>query len=330
MSTDLEALADRLNARREAIVKDWMSALFEESPLAQQEALDGFCSERVNRVLDELRTGEAHAVAEAGVPAGISLPIAYRLLDRILVATLVGSGCADVGPLVMVLEDAGTRRLVPLLRSRDEGMARRLTEAEDAAASAAERVREVARMNAALRHSEAQSHHRAEQLGLLATVARRISAILEPELLLQEAADVIRARMNHTFVAIVVLDDEGVLVGRWAGRAGVGRRSAGRTQGPVGGIIGRALRKRAPQVVPDVSADPDYHPDVLGTRSEMVIPLLEGSEAIGAMDFQAERAAAFDLDAVAAGETLAEFLVGALRNARLFAESRRASHGTRG
>ena len=31
----------------------------------------------------------------------------------------------------------------------------------------------------------------------------------------------------------------------------------------------------------------------------------------------------FDLDAVAVGETLAEFLVVALRNARLFAESRR-------
>ena len=127
----------------------------------------------------------------------------------------------------------------------------------------------------------------------------------------------------HTYVAIVVLDDEGVLVGRWAGRTGVGRRSAGRAQGPAGGIIGRALRKKAPQVVADVSLDPDYHADVPGTHAEMVIPLLDGGEAVGAIDFQTAPPRAFDLDDVAVGETIAEFLVVALRNARLFSEARR-------
>jgi len=75
-------------------------------------------------------------------------------------------------------------------------------------------------------------------------------------------------------------------------------------------------------VVPDVAQDPDYIADVPGTRSEMVIPLLEGGEAVGAVDFQSEREGTFDLDDVAVGETLAQFLVVALRNARLFAEAR--------
>lgn len=88
-------------------------------------------------------------------------------------------------------------------------------------------------------------------------------------------------------------------------------------------MIGRALRNRAPQVVPDVSQDPDYYVDVPGTRSEMAIPLLEYGEVVGAMDFQSEKPNAFGLDEVAVGETLAEFLVVALRNARLFSESRR-------
>jgi putative methionine-R-sulfoxide reductase with GAF domain len=88
-------------------------------------------------------------------------------------------------------------------------------------------------------------------------------------------------------------------------------------------VIGRALRTRAPQVVGDVARDPDYHPDVEGTRSEMVIPLLEAGEATGAIDIQSEQPAAFTLDDVAAGETLAEFLVIALRNARLYQEARR-------
>jgi GAF domain-containing protein len=157
---------------------------------------------------------------------------------------------------------------------------------------------------------------------------RRLAGMLDPEGLMQEAADTIRARMNHTFVAVVVLDNEGVLVGRWAGREGVGRRSAGRTQGPAGGVIGRALRKRAPQVVADVSQDQDYYADVPGTRSEMAIPLLEHGEVVGAMDFQSEKPNAFGLDEVAVGETLAEFLVVALRNARLYAEAR--GYGTSG
>jgi GAF domain-containing protein len=140
---------------------------------------------------------------------------------------------------------------------------------------------------------------------------------------MQQAADVIRATMNYGYVAVVVLDHEGVLVGRWAGRPGVGHKSAGRAQGPPGGVIGRAIRTRAPQVVGDVSKDRDYHPDVDGTRSEMVIPLLEGGEATGALDYQSEHEAAFTLDDVAASETLAEFLVIALRNARLYQEARR-------
>jgi GAF domain-containing protein len=136
--------------------------------------------------------------------------------------------------------------------------------------------------------------------------------------------------MNHTYVAVVVLDDDGGLVGRWSGRPGVGRESRGRAEGPPGGVIGRALRARSPQVVGDVAGDPDYLPDVPGTRSEMVIPLLEGAEVLGALDFQSERAYAFGLDDVAAGETLADFLVIALENARLYQEARQRNHGASG
>ena len=209
-----------------------------------------------------------------------------------------------------------------LLRAEHEAT-RRLAEAQDQAARTAERLAELQRAHDGLRRSEAQSQHRAEQIGLLSSVIHRIAPLLDSERLLQEAAETIQSRMSHTYVAVVVLDHEGIVVGRWAGRQGVDRRGAGRTQGPAGGVIGRALRKRAPQVVADVAQDADYHPDVEGTRSEMVIPILEGGEVVGAIDFQSEIPAAFDLDDVAVGETLAEFLVVALRNARrLFAEAR--------
>jgi GAF domain-containing protein len=204
----------------------------------------------------------------------------------------------------------------------EEESARRLVEAQEQAARAKEKTRELLQANEALRRSEAQSQHRAEQVALLAGVMRRVAGILDPERLMQEAANTIRSAMNHTFVAIVVLDDEGVLVGRWAGREGVARRASGRTQGPARGLIGRALRKHAPQVVRDVTHDPDYHADVPETRSEMVVPLIDDGEAIGVIDFQSEKLDSFDLDDVVTGEAVAEFLVVALRNARLVAQMR--------
>jgi GAF domain-containing protein len=299
--------------------------------------IPGFCRREVDGLLgrlsrgevDELLQEEARQAAHTLQAGGTLHPLAmaWAAFDRCCLPFLAAAS-ADRDALaecLLALDELQTRRLDVLLRAQEEESAKRLLEAQEQAARAAERARELALANEALRRSEARSQHRAEQIGLLGSVAHRIAAILDPDRLMQEAAEAIQTRQNHTYVAVVVLDNDGVLVGRWAGRPGVGRRKSGRTQGPAGGIIGRALRKRAPQVVADVSRDEDYHPDVPGTHSEMVIPLLDAGEVVGALDFQADRPGAFDLDDVAVGETLAEFLVVALRNARLFTEARARS-----
>jgi L-methionine (R)-S-oxide reductase len=331
----LQRTASHLQPHRQELLDAWVRALSEASDEAVPD-VRAFCTRTLDGLLGPLAAGELeallHAESEAAAAAarrGASfhiLVLAIRVLDRCCLPFL-RRACPDEESLVeslLALDELGDRRLEILVRAQEEQVARRLQEAEEQAAQAADRARELTRLNEALRRSEAQSQHRAEQIGLLASVAHRLAGVLDPERLMQEAAELIQARMNHTFVAVVVLDDEGVLVGRWSGRPGVGRRSAGRAQGPAGGVIGRALRKRAPQVVADVAQDPDYFADVGGTRSEMVIPLIEDGVVVGAMDFQSEKAAAFGLDDVAVGETIAEFLVVALRNARLFDEGRRA------
>ena len=331
--------AERLRPHRDAIVDDWVRALVASGKAGESEVREG-CARSLDALLVRLSTGDVEGLlAEEGRSAGLDArrgasslisSRAIRVLNRVLIPHLVALE-TDRDTLVGTLaafDELATRRLEALLSAQEDESARRLVEAQEQAARASERGREGRRTNQALRRAQAQSHHRAEQIGLLASVAHRIAPIREPEELMQQAADTVRARMNHTYVAVVVLDDDGALLGRWSGRPGIGRESSGRAEGPPGGLIGRALRLRSPQVVGDVTDDPDYHPDVPGTRSEMVIPLLEGAEVLGVLDFQSEHPFAFALDDVAAGETLAEFLVIALQNARLYQETRRRNGGS--
>ena len=335
LALSLQRVARHLEPHREALVEVWMRDLADSvAPLPAD--LREFCARSVETMLARFAAGEAEEllgqetveaarVAESGASFQ-PRAAAYAALDRCCLPFLVAA-CPDrevLAEALLALDELGRRRLEIFLRAQEEAGARRLADAQEQGARAMDKTRALARANETLKKSEMESQRRAEQIALLSAVIHRLAPVREPEQLLQVAAEAIQGRMNHTYVAVVVLDDEGVLVGRWAGRPGVGRRSAGRAQGPAGGVIGRALRKRAPQVVSDVLGDPDYHADVPGTRSEMVIPLLDDGQPLGAIDFQTERANAFDLDEVAVGEILAEFLVVALRNARLFSEARRA------
>jgi GAF domain-containing protein len=332
----LQRTAELLAARRGALLERWITAILQRAPQAPADEVRALATESLEALLeacaknalaaflfDEKRF--AREAARAGksfeVRAAAILSFAPACRELLLESPLLRS---ELAACLGVVADLTGSRMAVLLEAQQDEAARRSIELEDHVETARERTRELLQANAALRRAEARSQRRAEQVALLASVIQRVAGVLDPERLMQEAAETIRSRMGHTYVAVVVLDDEGVLVGRWAGRPGVNRRGAGRAQAPPRGIIGRALRKRAPQVAGDVTVDPDYHPDVPGTRSELVVPLIDETQAVGVIDFQSEKAAAFDLEDVVAAEAIAEFLVIALRNARLFAASRAA------
>ena len=329
----LKLVADLLAPHRDAIYESWVAAIREVAQ-APEEELRGYAAHALDAMLERLGRGDAEGLlrdearaADEAVRIGTSLgpfALAIRTLDRACVPLLLAA-IPDRGRLaeaLLALDELADRRLEILLRAQEEEAARRLVEAEEQATQARERARQLALAHEVVQRSEHRSERRADQLALLASVVKRVAGVLDHDRLLQEAASTIQGRMNHTYVAVVVLQEDGSLVGRWAGRVGVNRESAGRAAGPPKGIIGRALRTRAPQVVADVTRDADYRQDVTGTRSEMAVPLIEQNVVVGAIDFQSEKAGAFDLDDVAAAEAIAEFLVIALRNARLFAAAR--------
>jgi GAF domain-containing protein len=334
VSDVLDRVLSRLAAFRAPIVESAARAAAAACPGREAEAGEG-TRVSLERLFDHAGKGQLDAwlreegesaaqSARAGRPSVLQV-VGIRALTRAALPFLVQvhDTRESVAEAMLALDELSDRRLMALVAAHEAESARRLQEAEDAASRAEERAGDLARANDNLRRAEGRSQHRAEQIALLSSVVHRIAGLLEPEKLMEETARMIQARMGHTYVAVVVVDDEGMLIGRWAGKEGVSRRSAGRAQGPPAGIIGRALRKKAPQVVPDVDRDPDYHRDVPSTRSEMVVPLIESGEAIGALDFQSPQPAGFDLDDVVSAEVLAEFLIVAFRNARLFASARR-------
>jgi len=63
------------------------------------------------------------------------------------------------------------------------------------------------------------------------------------------------------------------------------------------GICGAAAREKATVIVDDVNADPRYLACNLQTRSEIVVPLLDGrGDVLGEIDIDSDEAAAFTQD----------------------------------
>ena len=152
-------------------------------------------------------------------------------------------------------------------------------------------------------------------------IIREVSGQLDPDAVARAAADAIAQFAGWPHVAIVLPDKDQQ---HWVTRAASGllTTAIGLTLPLNQGVIGRAIRTAQTQLVPDVSADPDYaagHPDI---RSELAVPLQHGKRILGVLNLESDHLAAFDADDVLLAESLADALALALDNARLHAETR--------
>jgi len=85
------------------------------------------------------------------------------------------------------------------------------------------------------------------------------------------------------------------------------------------GVIALAARTGNPMYLPDVSADLDYVPGSLETRSEFVVPLRAGNKTIGALDLQSRELNIFDDRTRRIITAFAEHAALALENTQLLA-----------
>lgn len=125
--------------------------------------------------------------------------------------------------------------------------------------------------------------------GLLAAAAHRAVAaareIDEPARAIDEAVGVFYDAVGGILPSVFLLDH-----GRFWLVAQRGHVSVPDAIRIVRGVMGRAVRLGTPQLVPDVTADPDYFAVFPGIVSELAVPLRAGRVIVGALNLESERA----------------------------------------
>jgi NtrC-family two-component system sensor histidine kinase KinB len=158
----------------------------------------------------------------------------------------------------------------------------------------------------------------AEQRRRMYEVLRSLGGWFGVDALVRAAVQAISRYTSWTSVDIALLDEQ--QPGMWSVRGATSTpdQPRDRQHSIDEGVIGRALRTGRLQYIPDVRADPDYVTGHANTGCELAVPLLRGERVVGALNLESERVDGFNPDEIALAESLAEVVVLALDNARLY------------
>lgn len=160
------------------------------------------------------------------------------------------------------------------------------------------------------------------QLHTAVAVGQRITSILDQEALLPQVAELIRQQYQVCYVGLFLPD------GRGEGLTAVAHSGMNMdAQAPpvqVGrhGLVGWVMQHRRPLRVDNVLQDSRFKPEEATprTQSQLLLPLKIGDQMWGVLDLQSNRSAAFAEEEIPAYQLLADQVVIALENARLYGE----------
>jgi len=170
----------------------------------------------------------------------------------------------------------------------------------------------IAVQNTRLLH---KAEERAHQLGLLHRTVTRVAASLRPEELCETLVEELRAALGYPFAAILLARGDRLQVMAQRGFAG-----ALPDDTATRGVIGRTVRTGQPQLVEDVSSDPDYVAGDPRVTQEACVPILLDGRVIGAINVEVVEPTLIrgDVDLLT---TLSREMSAAFRNAELFTEA---------
>jgi GAF domain-containing protein len=177
--------------------------------------------------------------------------------------------------------------------------------------------------------ANSQLENRTRKLHAVTEVTRTATVLRNFEELLTSIPAIISSQLGYQHVAIFLLDEQKQFAILRSANTEAGlmmidrghRISVGQL-----GMVSSVAQTGQPRIALDLDADKSLSPDsdLLGTRSQLVLPLKSGAEIIGVLDIQSERANDFTEDDTATLSILADQVGIALQNALLFEESQRA------
>lgn len=176
---------------------------------------------------------------------------------------------------------------------------------------------------------EGRVAERTQSLELAAEVGRSVSQVRALDVMLKDAAELIRSRFDLYYVQVYLTDPSQTNLILQSGTGTVGAELVERGHHlplNTGSINGRAAVEKRSIVVADSAASLTFRPNPLlpETRSEMAVPLLIGEKVVGVLDLQSRKAGALNQDILTAFEALAGQLAIAIQNATFLAETQQA------
>lgn len=162
--------------------------------------------------------------------------------------------------------------------------------------------------------------HRARQLALIESVGRKVTSILDLDMLFDQVVRLVQDTFGYYHVGILSMTPGSNKVQFEAGTAGHLLRAG--FQIPLGeGIVGWAAEHGEPLLVNDVQSDARFIPDqdLSATRAELAVPLMVEERVLGVLDVQSDIKGAFDDDDLFILQTLASQVAIAVEDARLYA-----------
>jgi len=161
-----------------------------------------------------------------------------------------------------------------------------------------------------------------EQLTTLFALGREVASVLDLEELLQKIPQLIARLTKFNAFAVYLLDttrDELLI----AYAVGYPEEIARTLRFKVGeGLVGAAVASGQPLLVNDVHDEPQYIETVLGSHSELVVPLRRKGRVIGALNLLSETKGQFTEADEAMLRQFAAHVSVAIENARLFEQER--------
>jgi len=165
---------------------------------------------------------------------------------------------------------------------------------------------------------------RAARLQMAAEIGRTVSSFLDPDQLLDQAAELIQNRFDYSHVGIFLMDgsQKHAILRAVKGQAGEAMKSGlHRIETGSSTTVGWVASNRKPRLIQGRGDARFRDPLLPETRSELAIPLIVQNRLLGILDIHSTLEEAFSEEDITILGILADQIGIAVENARLFQES---------